>query len=61
MAIPLGSTEARDIPSRAAGSGRWFAVSVYLLSRAATFVTAAGIALTSRSSVGDVLSGWDGG
>ncbi|MGZ8651205.1 MAG: mannosyltransferase family protein [Actinomycetota bacterium] len=41
--------------------GPSFAVFVYLLSRAATFVAAAGIALISRSSVGDVLARWDGG
>ena len=57
----FGLPEARDIPSRASGGGRWFAVSVYLLSRVATFVTTAGIALISTSSVGDVLSRWDGG
>jgi mannosyltransferase PIG-V len=44
-----------------AWSGPSFAVSAYLLSRAATFVTAGGIALISRSSIGDVLSRWDGG
>ena len=41
--------------------GPSFAVFVYLLSRAATFVAAAGIALISKSSVGDVLARWDGG
>lgn len=34
---------------------------MYLLSRAATFVTAGGIALISKTSVGDVVARWDGG
>lgn len=42
-------------------NGPSFAVHIYLLSRAATFVTAGGIALISRSSIGDVLARWDGG
>ncbi len=41
--------------------GPSFAVCVYLLSRAATFVTAGGIAVISKSSIGDVLARWDGG
>jgi hypothetical protein len=52
----LGSLEVH-----AALSGPSFAVAVYLLSRAATFVTAGGIALISKSSVGDILARWDGG
>ena len=45
----------------ASGSGPAFAVSVYLLSRAATLIAAGGIALIARSSIGSVLSRWDGG
>lgn len=37
------------------------AVSAYVLSRLATFVTASGIALISGRSMGEVLSLWDGG
>jgi hypothetical protein len=45
----------------ASGSGSTFAVYVYLLSRAATLITAGGIALISKSSIGAVLARWDGG
>jgi hypothetical protein len=41
--------------------GPSFAAFAYLLSRAATFVTAGGIAVISGSSIGDVLARWDGG
>lgn len=57
----LGVPEVRHVRSRTSGGGRSFAASVYLLSRAATFVTAAGIALISMSPIADVLSRWDGG
>ena len=52
----LGSFEAN-----VRGAGPSFSVYVYLLSRLATLVTAAGIAVISESSIGDVLSHWDGG
>jgi hypothetical protein len=54
MTISLGGT-------RAAGRGASFAAAVYLLSRAATLSVAAGITLISGSSLGGVLSRWDGG
>jgi hypothetical protein len=46
---------------RGALSGAWFAASAFAVSRVATFVAAAGIALISEGSVGRVLSRWDGG
>jgi len=49
----LGAPAPRTVPS--------IAVSAYLLSRSATFITAAGIALISGRSIGGVLSLWDGG
>ena len=49
------------LEERASGSGPAFAVSVYLLSRAATLVAACGIAVISTSSIGSVLARWDGG
>ena len=45
----------------ASRSGPAFAVYVYLLSRAAMLVAATGIAVVTTSSVGSVLSRWDGG
>lgn len=47
--------------SRGTFAGRWFASSAFLASRVATLVAAAGIALVSDTSVGAVLSRWDGG
>ena len=41
--------------------GPAFAVLVYALSRVATFLTAAGIALISKGSFGSVFTRWDGG
>jgi hypothetical protein len=49
------------LEEHASGSGPAFAVGVYLLSRAATVLTAGGIALIARSSLGSVLARWDGG
>ena len=42
-------------------SGPSFAVLAYALSRAATCLSAGGIALISTGSLGDVLAHWDGG
>jgi hypothetical protein len=42
-------------------SGPSFAVMVYALSRAVTFITAGGIALVSKGSLGSVVARWDGG
>jgi hypothetical protein len=42
-------------------SGGAFALSAFLASRAATLIAAAGIALGTGSSIGRVLSRWDGG
>jgi hypothetical protein len=42
-------------------SGPSFAVLVYALSRAATFVTANGIALIAKDPLGSVVARWDGG
>lgn len=49
------------LEAQASGSGPSFAVYAWLLSRAATLVAAGGIAVVSKSSIGDVLARWDGG
>jgi hypothetical protein len=57
----LNFPDVRVSRTRASGNGPSFAVSVYLVSRAATLLAAAGIALISATSIGAVSSRWDGG
>jgi hypothetical protein len=64
MYEPGGRSWAERTPGTLEGYSRGgpaFAVYAWLLSRAAMLVAASGIAVISKSSIGDILSRWDGG